>query len=200
MICQRPGCTNEVGYSKYRPRKYCHTRECEKALGIEIARRRAKKERKVTQYPSFICAACGEIIQQKDFKPRKYCSNEECQHKRVNRNAEDARRRNPNIKKRIPKEKPSFSETIQNFQNDLAVAVPERLLLPCSEENILVQKSRILFTPEQQAERSVSMDRGSKSGFERYMKENPIYFQYAFPRMTIEDAWKDLKSVFERRI
>lgn len=39
-------------------------------------------------------------------------------------------------------------------------------------------------------QRVYCLDRNKKVNFIKYMKDNPYYFQNAFPGMNVEDAWK----------
>jgi hypothetical protein len=39
------------------------------------------------------------------------------------------------------------------------------------------------------------IDRGTSSGFEKYMKENPVYFRHLWPASTIREAWKEVKRL-----
>lgn len=185
MLCERPGCNNEVPPSKSRPRKFCIDPECIKIRRREennlAAFRKREKERNGTEFPSFICEGCGLLIHQQDFIHRKYCIGSECQEKRIYKNIIGHRKDHPYISKRKPK--PEKTVLVDKTKETLQDIIHSEKIKPVKFSN--KPSSVGIFADP------ASIDRSKKSGFERYMQENPFYLQYAFPGMSIKEAWKD---------
>jgi len=126
-----------------------------------------------------ICAweGCNNPVDRGDSKkPVRYCKDEKCI------DARDSARRNRWYSKNSEKVQAAARDKIKAKREAKLKANPKSIV----EENQVPKIDRRRYFAQ---DRQSHADRGSEKGFKRYMTENPHYFAFAFPRVTVDQAW-----------